>query len=214
MFLRWDGRESFCDEGVQDVMLRLHPDRWKAPNTLPGFQIHLWSVADSISILPSELQWENLFPYMEQFPQWTVELLAALMRHRTTTEKRLSSPATALDQLLAWRGERYLYETPRQQHTHEAVVKHNTLLKKPLRDAPAKLRKWMQSHTAAPLMILEKLPPPKKWLEGKARSISPEAYRQAAIKENRRRDSIMRHWAGPWLAHLRGSGVTKTAPEK
>ena len=208
MFLRWAGRESFFDKGVREVLLRLHPDQW------PGFPIDAWSIADSIALAPSERQWSRLFPHMERFPLWTAELLAAIARYRAAAHDREKCPATALDQLIAWRGDRYLFETAPLNPDHEYVVKHNTLAKKPPQDMPQKLREWVLRNSSAPLTIRENLLPPVKWMEGKARSVSPEAYRQAAIKENRRRDAIMREWAPSWLAYLRGPGVTETTPKK
>ncbi len=222
MFLRWWGRESFFDDGVQEVLLRFHPENQKHfPDDLLGFPIHAWSTVDSVRMAPCEKTWSDLLPIMQRFPLWTAELLHAMMRYHARQTKQ---PDT-LRQLIDWRNERYLGETPRVKYTHEQVVEHNTLIKRrpdveamaerlrakekregrkpltPIRTLKARLVKWLK-ESSPPLPIDETLPPPKKWMEGTKRSLSPEAYRKAAHIENKRRDAIMQKWAVCWVAYL------------
>lgn len=222
MFLRWWGRESFFDDGVQEVLLRFHPENQKHfPDDLLGFPIHAWSTVDSVRMAPCEKTWNDLLPIMQQLPLWTAELLHAMMRYQA----RQSKQPDTLRQLIDWRNKRYLWETPRVKYTHEQVVKYNTLIKTPpdveamvqsvrakekregrkpltpIRTLKARLVKWLK-ESSPPLPIDEPLPPPKKWMEGTKRWLSPEAYRKAAHIENKRRDAIMQKWAVCWVAYL------------
>lgn len=268
MFLRWHGKESFFDDQVQAVLEKMHPDTSKPNGESAAIPIAAWSAADSVSLMPSEHQWTRLFQYVQQLPHWTIELLAALMKFRVDQAEKERYPVTALDQLIAWRGERFLYETARQKYTHVEVVKHNTLAKKVLPGCPPEITIWTtgdppegyrnaltgapisftpvgekhpsgrlftaknppsetpppgmsveeyefwQKNGCHPIELQDTVEPPKKWMQDQKRSVSPEAYRQAAIRENRRRDKIMLHWTESWLAYMRGAGVTKTTPKE
>lgn len=244
MMLRWFGKETFFDDGVQEVLLEMHPallqiSRDEVPDeafkALLALPIAAWSLVDSVARCQPEDKWDDLTTLLQLDLLWTTELLRAVLKARAAEQKPYTE--TALDEVKAWRGTRYLWETDRPKYSHAAAVRHNTLVKKspnveaeverireeerkrdehpltPLRTLRTKVQRLLKiAHP--PLPISEAMPPPKKWLDGKRRSLSPEAYRQAVLRENRRRDQIMAHWTECWLAYLSGDWAYKNSPKK
>jgi len=205
-FLRWDGKDSFFDDQVQRLLLQFHPGNGVAQT----FPIDAWSIADSVCSFPSLQAWTELFPCMERLPLWTAELLAAIMQFRQREADRMKKPLTALDEIKAWVGDRYLWQTSNDQYTHEQVVRNRVQVSRG-EEAVSKLSQKRQNMLgAAPLSVHEAIMPPTDStgrIDG-AGKLSAAAYRQADRNEGIRRDKIMRHWAQSWLAHL---GVTETA---
>jgi len=187
MGLRWDGCEPFFDDAVQSVLMQLHPDRVPYPNdSEKAFPIDAWKAAEQFATWPSDIHWDALRQFFRDAPAWMAELLSAVMRYRP------HAPET-LRQIQAWRTKRYLEETDKQYSAEERE----------------RVLKAMKDPDVAVKPIRLPLPKgkPTQWMDGD-RSLSPEAYRQAVNRENRRRDEIMRRWAESWLAHLRIPSVT------
>lgn len=228
-FLRWFGKESFFDKDVQKVLSQFHPKNYSYPDMQSiGFPVDAWSNADQVCLCASEPSWMQLLPLWQRMPLWTAELLAAIMHFRQKQVERMKNPIDALDQIEAWRNERYLWEQnpylaenengelTDYSLSREEIVKLNTLAKRERERlahfSPGEqqaLREHGKLRGIPPLPIIEPLKAPKEWMDGK-RTLSSEAYRQARLKEDRRRDDIMLLWAESWLAHL-GQTPSKTA---
>ncbi len=195
--LKWDDRESFFDEEVQDVLDQRHPDDIESsPIILTAWPVRAWRIVDAVVNEPSEQEWTHLFHFVERDRTWVFELLGAVSRWRVERLRELADDETptALSAHRKWVLDRSLWESARLTYDHATAVKHNTLLKHPATDAPG----------VTPLPISEPLKHPLAYMDRK-RNLSPEAYRQAVHRENAKRDKIMKHWAAAWLAHL---GVT------
>jgi hypothetical protein len=220
LFLRWDRYESFCDDDVQAVLERFHPSKYiyKAASD-EAFAVAAWNKVEAVAFMVDERNWSELHLFMVNAPLWTAELLYAVTRFHASQAERYKKPQTTIDHIKRWRDDRYLFETSGMNH--EQAVKSNTLAKR-LESEPEPrvsirlpggklMRKIFRRPGVPAVKAYEKLEAPSVYMDGR-RHLSPEAFRQAALRENRRRDKIMRHWADPWLAFL-ARPVTETSPK-
>jgi hypothetical protein len=191
--LRWWGRDSFFDSDVQSVLMKRHPSHTKYSDDLSKrYPVRAWEIVDSLVHHFSIESWVELSGSMERDPLWISELLVALNRYIEHQSYIFNNGTDdTLEQIRLWRGNRSIAEAIGNDHA--TVVKVKTLAKHNL--TPDDLKRL----GAPPLTVIEKPNPAKSYMDGRRRA-SPEAYRQAAKRENDRRDGIMRLWAESWLA--------------
>jgi hypothetical protein len=93
-----------------------------------------------------------------------------------------------------------------QQCSHEDAVRRRVLI----RNAEAEVQKLSKRQAALlgapPLRVSESPQPARAWMDGR-RKLSPEAYRQAVTRENKRRGKIMLTWAECWMARRYAIGL-------
>lgn len=220
--LRWADFESFFDAGVQAVLRQFHPERYHySTDSDKAFAVVKWSIVNDLCQYRNDENWAELFPCFERLPLWTAELLAAVMhcqqREFDSRTGRAGEDIRTVDAIRNWRAERYLWESARIVNTHEEAVKIRTLNRRAEAESQRLPKKQQALLGGPPLGPVEALRPPRAWMDGKrklpGRGLTPEAFRQAAHKENARRDAIMLSWAECWLA-CSEFGVTKTPPKK
>lgn len=217
MFLKhWD-RETFFNDGVQEVLMERHPSRltYKGPNcsAWETYPIVAWGICEQ-KRLGTKQEDDTEFlsnEFYHEDPKWFARLTLAMIEAGEEISQRTRTPKTVLDKFVKWRNDFYLKETgfpcskKASREVDETISKWPQIVSElNAMNVPAELQ-------GSPPLPISEPEEAQKYDQAMAavfggKKVNPEqansSIRQAIFKENKRRDSIMEMWAACWKLYF------------